>query len=98
MDSRRAAPRPIDKQISYVADADLDATQQASTIYTATFPCTLVGLRWTIYAMTSSSANNVAAWAIVKVDDGETATALTFTPNASLYAPERDVFKFGNIA
>ena len=43
-----AAKRPIDKNLKYVKKTGVAATQVSTTLFTATFPCTVVGLRWSI--------------------------------------------------
>ena len=95
----RAAPRPIDKLLAFVALNDVNATQQASTLFTATTPCTIMGIRWSGFI--EGDAGTVGnkhdyQWAIVKVNDGDgAANSISRTEGATLYVPEQNVLAFG---
>ena len=88
-------PRPISKELIFITDADIDSTQNAITLFTATFPCTLVGLRWSLSYRVDSDNDQTAVWAIVKVGDGNAPDTLDLTSGSTLYRPEEDCMAFG---
>ncbi len=88
--------RPIDKNLVFVAKSAVDATQVSTTLITATFPCTITGLRWQI--ATDRAAGTGAAsfyWAIILVKDGNSANAIAISDGATFYEPEQNVLAFG---
>lgn len=90
----KAVKRPIDKQLIFVSQAV--ATAQDSTIlYTATFPCTMTGLRWDVSALGNVTAATTIVWLIVIVRDGLTIPTLSTTDAATIFHPEQDVLSFG---
>ncbi len=91
----RGARRPIDKDLIVVSKT-ITASQQATTLKTTTFPCTLVGLRWDI-SMSSQLTTGVSllSWAIVIVTEGDSANAMSTSDAASFYTPEQNVLTFG---
>lgn len=82
--------RPIDKKLISISKTN-STTQQSTDLITATFPCTITGLRWS-FAMSGSS---VIHWAIVILRDGETLDALGQGDASTLYNPEQNVMAFG---
>jgi len=87
--------RPIDKILVNVSQST-DATQVSTTLLTATFPCTVVGLRWDLTVLTDAgTGRGVYSWVIVIVRDGVTASQMSHTDGATIYAPEQDVMAFG---
>ncbi len=88
--------RPVDKVLISVLKDAVNATQQNTTLVTATFPCTIVGLRWNIGVCTDAGAAPAAlSWAIVKVQQGETTNNLSLGDATTLYAPEQNVMVWG---
>ena len=86
----------MDKLLIVVSLNSLNATQQQTILTTATFPCTIVGLRWNISVFaTAGTAACDFFWAIVKVPDGNTASAMAISDGAVLYAPEQSVMTWG---
>ncbi len=93
---QRAPKRPITKEIVYVLKAGVAGTQVTTTLFTATFPCTIAGLRWNISALADGgSANSSIAWAIVKVTEGNTVNTLAVSDAPTLYAPEQECIVWG---
>lgn len=91
--------RPIDKQIIAVNKTTLAGTQTSTTLATATYPCTITGLRWDFTAVQDGGTGVATGmWAIVKVSDGNSANTISFTDAASTYQPEQDVLAFGTWA
>lgn len=87
--------RPIDKSIIAVA---LTATSSiaTSTLQTTTFPCTVVGLRWSLSILCAvTTTNPIVAWAIVVVKDGNSANSISISNAADFYTPEQNVLAFG---
>lgn len=91
---QNAARRPIDKQLKFVEKVSLNATQQETTLFTITFPCTLTGLRWSLGSTNTTGAGSYG-WALVIVRDGATPKALALADGASFYQPEQDVLAYG---
>ena len=88
--------RPVDKKLVVIAKATVDATQQNTTLVTATFPCTIVGLRWSIGTVCDAgTAGGNFGWVIAIVKDGNTTGNLALTDGGDLYTPEGNVMAFG---
>lgn len=89
--------RPIDKQLVVIKKDGLAGSQVSTVLSTATFPCTITGLRWGLDATQDAGASGTAElhWAIVVVRDGNSASTLTTSDAGSLYQPEQDVLAFG---
>ncbi len=94
---RRGPQRPIDKQIKVVNLDSLTNTQQSSLVYSCTYPCTLVGLRWSFTFVESGDSADLSnyAWAIVRLPDGNQASTLALTDAGELYTPEEHVMANG---
>ncbi len=90
------AKRPIDKQLIGVAKTAVNATQVTTVLKTTTFPCTIVGVRWSLTAFQDAgTAPGNGLWAIVIVRDGNNIANLTAADGADFYTPEQDVLGFG---
>ena len=88
--------RPIDKKIVIVSKNGTAATQATTTLFTATFPCTLFGLRWNGAVMQNAGTGFADfKWVIVIVRDGQTISTLGVSDAADLYQPEQHVLAFG---
>ncbi len=88
--------RPIDKRLKFVNKSGQDGTQAVTTLYTTTFPGTVVGLRWSISCtQDGGTANTQCVWAIVVVRDGLSAQTMGLSDAADFYTPEGDVLTFG---
>ncbi len=88
--------RPIDKQLKTVFHSATDATQEEVVLFTATFPCTVVGLRWSINQTQDGGTGKMQAWwAIVIVRDGESAGTLGTAVGDDTYTPEQNCLVFG---
>lgn len=85
--------RPIDKSLINVVQSTGTA-QLSTTLVTATFPCTITGLRWDADVV-SSLVLSGGRWAIVIVRDGQAASTLALSNGSALYEPEQDVLAFG---
>lgn len=90
------APRPIDKKLVGVVQTLSSAAQVSTTLMTATFPCTVVGLRWELSALQQhATANSFTSWAIVLVKDGQSVSNQSVANGSDFYTPEQDVLAFG---
>jgi len=100
---RVSAARPISKTLLFFSDT-IGATDKSQTLLTATFPCTIVGLRWELDTLvTVGTADQIIShyinWAIVLVKEGNVLNTL---PNgneqvaSSLYNPEQNVLASGS--
>lgn len=87
--------RPIDKQL--IAIAQTSTTSMVSTtLSTVTFPCTVLGLRWSLnFTSASSAANPLVGWVIVVIPDGESINTIGLSDGADFYTPEQNVLAFG---
>ncbi len=94
---QRAARRPIDKEIVNIRKTGVVGSQVSTTLITATFPCTITGLRWAFTAMTETGTTSASfQWAIVKVTQGDSANTMAGTDASTLYAPEQNCIVWGN--
>lgn len=92
----RAAKRPIDKEIIVVNDSSAAGIQENTLLTTATFPCTITGIRWDFGVLAASAAANCLFWAIVVVKDGDGVNTFATSDASSLYQPEQNVIAFGS--
>ncbi len=92
----RKQKRPINKSLVAILKDTVTATDQTTVIFTATFPCTMVGLRWNL-AMYQNTGTGTAVvnWAIVIVREGFTIPTLTVSDAGTFYSPESDCLVFG---
>ena len=89
-----ASRRNLDKKLIGV-NQSVTTTQQATVMFTSTFPCTITGIRWSLaFAGNTTGANNLL-WAIVVVKDGETVTTMGSGNGTDFYTPEQNVLAFG---
>jgi len=87
--------RPVDKLIINVLKTAVDATDVSTTLTTATFPCTIVGLRWDLVITPGAGTSPGSyAWCVIILRDGVTVSSLAISDGATLYAPEQDVMVF----
>ncbi len=94
----RGSRRPTAKELIYVAQT-ATTSNVATTIKTTTFPCTIVGLRWSMSFSSQVSTNNaVVNWIIVLVKDGNTANTISQSNGADMYTPEQNVMAFGTVS
>ncbi len=89
------ARRPIDKSLISEMKT-ITASQQETVLITATFPCTIVGLRWELsfVDIIATTVTNLT-WAIVLVKDGQAASTMAVSDAGDFYTPEQNVLAFG---
>lgn len=88
--------RPVDKAIIVVNKDAVDATQVSTVLVTATFPCTMTGLRWDLsFFADAGTAISEVSWAILLVKQGNTVSTLTTSDGGTLHDPEQNVLTFG---
>ncbi len=93
---RTGGKRPVDKIMINVSKSSVDATQVATTLVTATFPCTVVGLRWDFSCFIDGGTGPASfGWAIIILRDGFTQKTISLTDGSTFYAPEQDCIVFG---
>ncbi len=93
----RGSRRPTDKELIYV-NQTATTSNVTTTLKTATFPCTVVGLRWSIAARNLlTTGSPVLNWIIVLVHDGNSANTISQSNGADMYTPENDVMAFGTL-
>ncbi len=87
--------RPVDKLLINV-NQTVSTTQLVTTLTTATFPCTIVGLRWMLSTRNAGTGDLSLFWAIILVKDGESINTMATSDGSTLYAPEQNVLVWGN--
>ncbi len=93
----RGSRRPVDKELIFVAQT-ATTSNVATTLKTTTFPCTIVGLRWSLQFLSAlSTSDSTVSWIIVLVKDGNTANTISQSNGADMYTPEQNVMAFGQI-
>lgn len=89
------AKRPIDKSLINIAKTLSGTTQAETVLTTATFPCTVTGLRWEINGVNDQVADEIVRWAIILVKDGNSANAIGASDGSTFYEPEQNVLAWG---
>ncbi len=92
----RGSRRPTDKELIFVNQTATTANV-TTTMKTATFPCTVVGLRWDFIMEALVTTNSTISWIIVIVRDGNAANTISQSNGADMYTPEQDVMAFGTV-
>lgn len=88
--------RPIDKKLVAIATNAIAATQDVTQLISATFPCTITGLRWNLsFIQDAGTGACVIHWAIVIVRDGVTIDTLGVSSAAVFFNPEQNCLVFG---
>jgi len=88
--------RNIDKSLINVIVAAQGIAQSEISLITATFPCTITGLRWDVKMAQNAGTGTVTGrWAVIINRDGAVINSLTTSSGADLYEPEQDVLMFG---
>ncbi len=89
--------RPVDKEL-VVTNQTCTTSAVATILKTTTFPCTVVGLRWSLAFVTASATAAVQVnWMIVVVPDGEAVNTPVTSDGGDAYTPEQNVMAFGVI-
>ncbi len=83
--------RPTDKKIIVISKATVNATDETTVLITATFPCTIQGLRWGVTVVQDGGTGNANFWwAIVILRDGLTQPTIVSSDGGTFYSPEQD--------
>lgn len=97
---RRGKKRNIDKQLIGINELHTTIADHPQILYTCTFPCTLVSMRWSIIA-SATAVNTTFLWNICIVRQNVVGGPVTLTlpvsnnPGVTYSAPETDVIAFG---
>jgi len=83
--------RPIDKQLISINNT-WPTAQSDLAMYTATFPCTVTGLRWEIVLGSNAGAPVSIKWVIARTKDGLAAGTIGTNP---FFTPEVEVMAAG---
>ena len=86
--------RPIDKGL-IVVNQSASSSQSSTDLADATFPCTIMGIRWSLAIQGNTTTSALVSWAIVRVREGRTADTMSQVDGAHFYDPEQDVLAFG---
>ncbi len=87
--------RPIDKQLVNVAQS-LTTTQTSTVLITATFPCTIVGIRWQLNFLNNITTGATRSrWCIIRLKQGLTASTIATSDGSSLFDPEQECLVWG---
>lgn len=87
--------RPIDKRIAGVELALTATADSERVLYTATYPSTVVGVRWDFSSAVATDALVNVYWAVIILREGDDAQNLGFGNGSTLYQPEQDVLTWG---
>jgi len=87
--------RPIDKQLIVVNSTVTTGAQTNTTLFTATFPCTIVGLRWVFGARAGGSGVSDFFWCVHIVRQGNTIPLIATASGGTFVAPEQNVLTYG---
>lgn len=97
-EKRRYNPKPrpkhkFDKQLINVNTTTNANTAAPIILFTATYPCVVMGMVISGCATTNAAGVNSLEWFVVLVEQGTTVSAPAFSGSA--YAPEQQVMAFG---
>jgi len=67
------------------------STQTNIALYTATYPCTVSGIRWDLNVFGDPDAETRCIFVISVVPQGQTVSTISTTDNTSFYDPEQNV-------
>mgnify|MGYP000332636614 FL=1 len=88
--------RPVDKALIVVNKTGVGGTRVNTDLVTATFPCTITGLRWSMGVQPDgSTGTGRILWAVVVLRDGGTLGTMSVSDAGTVYTPEQDVMVFG---
>lgn len=87
-----------DKQVKCI-DSTVTDSQGNVTLYTATFPCFLTGIRWDLSFVSQTAASDVRiGWGLIVSGDGYTPNTLVISSSAAdFYTPESDIIIPGHM-
>lgn len=87
--------RPIDKKLVSVNKVPIGTTQEATDLISATFPCTVTGLRWQFSGVNLLASEVILDWAIILNKEGLSTNTLTISDGGDFYTPEQNVLAWG---
>lgn len=87
--------RPIDKSLISIFHMNVSTTAQSTQLIVATFPCTVMGLRWDFMLNATTGALAEVYWLIVIVKQGVPVGVPGLGDGSTFYAPEENVLAFG---
>lgn len=94
--------RPIDKSIVSIDLAQASGGSTSIVLYPVggtgvVYPCTVVGIQWDLNFSQSTAADSptLISWAIIKLRQGVTVSAISAQNTTSFYNPEQDVVACG---
>ncbi len=92
----RRPKRPIDKSLVAITKDNVGATDVTTTLFTTTFPCTIVGLRWDMaFVQAGGTGSAVVHWCICVNRDGVTVPTLAVSDAAAFFEPEQNCLVYG---
>ncbi len=69
--------------------------QQTNTMITATFPCTITGIRWDLSTTGDTDILDRMSWVIAVLRESDTVSTIAIGNNGDMYVPEQNVIAFG---
>lgn len=87
--------RPVGKNNVNIVKATVSTTQLQTTLFTTTYPATITGLRWQVSASNIIAADSTVQWAIVKVNQGLSASTMGAADAGTFYLPEQNMLVWG---
>ncbi len=86
--------RNIDKVLRVVKKTGFSA-QVGTVLTTATFPCTITGIRWNLGFQGNATSTAIIHWCIIIVRDGNAANTIATSDASDMYTPEQNVLSYG---
>ena len=87
--------RPLSKELVVIAKDDV-STQVTTVLHTASFPCTVTGLRWDLNTIQDGGiAASAGFWVIAVVREGVTIDTIQVGDGNTFFEPEQNVMAFG---
>ena len=93
----RPRPNRVNKKLIAITDALVtSSTTDHTDLLTATFPCTVTGLRWSlsVFGLDPEDVTFIY-WAVVVQRAGTTLDGLSFSNGGTFYPQEEEVMSFG---
>lgn len=88
-----------DKNIISINETSLAGTQVSraliNTTSGTTYPCTLLGVRWSFCIQNTGAAFSNGLWMLVVVEQGDSPNTMILTTATTAYKPEQAVLAFG---
>lgn len=93
--NRNAVKHKYDKQL-VMSNLNTNNNQVNTVLFTATYPCVIMGLIVDGVSIGSTAALEFYGWVIVLVEQGDTLNNMSLGNGTTMYSPEQSVMCFGS--